>query len=979
LKSKFINHKIAPTHNYGESAELAFLYTQLYPKQVAGFQGFINATQSKSQLNIEDSAPNKQSLLQEIDFPLRQFLWFIRPAPDFIAYEEFFHRWQIIYARRHHLKVNNLLPWNQLNQIANSLHHHIAQYVADCKKQVIEPTMFPKYAQQADAKNKRLPNPMSRHSSADFPLYTILLENSAKHPSNNKLNQAFDDLIALTLVHEAQQLKVSEGEKHPGFLDPYEFLRKSQYHAPGHALLSEARRAIRKWSDKLRYTSFEKNIAPGLLGNYQSFKDYCTNLQEILKPLPQDNLYIEPFLRYFAVNRQSRTKNGAGGAQSFKKKDGGTGGHYWVNFDDVLIEGDASGYSVDIGFSHPELTENQFVEAQDAGEDPFEDINDLAQAEIVFLEDVPESRLILNQHTSHAQQLMATMNQRIWWAQTEFTLEDIEMFMRFLESSNKPDASGTAADILKMMVLLGIDIDKALGAYLVPDIDNIRWIKGTTKPPFGLASHPNNLLLTQARVDPKNASYSTNLFIPIWSYPIQTLAYLHEANSTGLSNYEAHANRIAFRDESGLIAEIQQRFGKVNAPTALFPIYHHQKLRNECQELLKIFNTLFNAHVSRPQEKRTLSFQKIQNYYWAQLQRNQIDHALIDTLDWNTPLNQIPTLHYYTHHLHRPVTNEIQAAEQSTGLQYILSAQTGLFSTHQAPFLPPTKNLSLGATELIKVQIVKDGIAQLVKDVNTKLMNPGTKGYAKFIETINSYSLYVMLWFCMETSHRPHHIPYLNIDEIDHLHGIIKLKDKSSIGGDKYRLAWISPELHMQMVHYADMLQHLEKYLKKFNISFVNDKNLCVFLKAANPPEKNSTRLSLKHGLSIGLLDAKLFRNLIRNNFGKIAPNFYRKLMVHQFLEAKTHKKISREHIRHWLGHWTHGTSPTNEFKTTNHFSYIQEIEQPLRKIMKDLGFKVVQLKLPRLPSKSELDRIQKKINKTSKSSSIKKTTKASR
>jgi hypothetical protein len=94
---------------------------------------------------------------------------------------------------------------------------------------------------------------------------------------------------------------------------------------------------------------------------------------------------------------------------------------------------------------------------------------------------------------------------------------------------------------------------------------------------------------------------------------------------------------------------------------------------------------------------------------------------------------------------------------------------------------------------------------------------------------------------------------------------------------------------------------------------------------------------------------------------------------------AKEGNVISREHIHHWLGHWTHGTSPTNKFKTTDHFSYIQEIEQPLRKIIKDLGFKVVQLKLPHLPSKRELDRIKNKNNKISKPSSVKKTIKTSR
>jgi integrase len=556
------------------------------------------------------------------------------------------------------------------------------------------------------------------------------------------------------------------------------------------------------------------------------------------------------------------------------------------------------------------------------------------------------------------------------------------LFMRFLESSTTANTAlvnqawqTSAADALKIMLLLGVDLEKALGAMLVPNRDDIDWIKGKTKPAFGLLGYPDQLFLTSAQIDPKHASNCTNIFMDVWSYPIRTLAYLEDANLVSSARFEAHANRIAFRDESGFIAALKNRLGNPSVITPLFAVGEHANLAQACAQLLEQFNQRINLHAPRTLDKRNLSLQKIQSFYRAQLQRAKLSHTLMDTLSWNTPHSQVPSLHYYTHHLHRPIKQEHQAhGQQLTGLQYALSAQTGLFAGQQLPYLPPTKNLSIGATQLVKTATIYEAISKLISKVERKLMDPGSKHYFEFIQTINDYSLYVMLWFCMETSCRPHHIPYLNIDEIDDLHGIIKLKDKSPMGGQKYRLSYASPELRAQMRHYADMLEHLALYLQKFGIDFKNEVNACIYLEPAKTPSKNSARLSLKHGLTITVLDAKQFRKLIKTSMGEIAPNFYRKLMTHLLLEGKGTSAISPEHIRHWLGHWTHGTAPTNEFKTTNHLAYIGEIEKPLRKIIQSLGFRPITLKLPRLPSQLELMRTQKqgKLNSNKRSKAVK-------
>ena len=173
--------RVLPAHSYADSAELKFLYGRLYPPS-AGisldgvFHAFVQSTQSSAKLTISNPAPRASDLAKEGDFLLRQFLWFIRPAPDFVAYPEFFRSWQSIFARRHTLGIAHLLPWVALNQMAGQINIQIASYMASCTQQDVTPALFPKYAVKQSAKGKRLANPMKGHSSADFPLYTLLLE-----------------------------------------------------------------------------------------------------------------------------------------------------------------------------------------------------------------------------------------------------------------------------------------------------------------------------------------------------------------------------------------------------------------------------------------------------------------------------------------------------------------------------------------------------------------------------------------------------------------------------------------------------------------------------------------------------------------------------------------------------------------------------------------------------------------------------------
>ena len=966
-----------PTRSYRKSTELGIVYEALYPG-FGGVESFLNRKKSLEGLRITDHHPLIQT---EIDFPLRQFLWFVRPAPDFLAYLEFLKEWEAVYSMHRELGLESKLPWESLNRTA----HQIGECIQAYLKGLPHPQLFPKNKVSTNFKNQRLTNPMFRHSLSDYPLYTVFFEDPDRSQSNADLNRQFTQLKTYTLVRESEQAENSKNAGHEGYLDPYEFLREEDpdRRGPGQALLSNVERSMRKWSDNLLESPFHLILSALLKwtpDNYDSFTGQCHELLASEDETIQQDERLKPVLLYFGVERKSRTVTRRPRDPGERGKPG-SGGHYWENFEDEFTgTEEAYSHTVKVAPAIEQLTKTQIENAQDAGEDPYEDYIDAPQAEMLFLEDVPASSLILNQHTNFTQQLLATMNQRIWWAQTQWAMEDIDIFMQYLDGIQR-DHEGKvkgnrACALLRIVLLLGVDLPMALDTHFVRKISDPRWLSGETQPSYGFADHHGTLVIGRTQGRSVNGTLHPCNF---WVYPIRNLAYRDSSNLSGSTLYYDHASQIAFRDQSGLVEKLLLAESRRNPkppadgraipqPLPLFDPKDHEQLSKECEAVLHSFNQFFNQHASRPDEFRRLTIHQLQVFHRAQLMRSGADTTLVDTLNWDSPFSHIPTQHYYTHELLRPISNS--NAEQShtdIRLQTLLSRMTGLFQAPSAsPFGVATKKITIGANELVKADLIRKFVTNLVQSADRKLKDPNSKEYADFLDAINDYGIYVMLWFCMETSHRPHHIPYLDIERIDRLHGIVLLRDKSQAGGDKYRLSFVSRELREQMQRYADTLNHLEQYLKKYGIAFRNANNLVITVKAPDIALKKSARMSLDHGMDIRLVNAKDFRQTLRERLGVLggektaAPNFYRKLMVSLLLDLKGPDAISRDDIRHWLGHWITGTAPTNEFSTRNQLTYTQTIAPSLKIIIDRLGFRLVDLKLPRLPSESELKRIGK-------------------
>ena len=102
--------------SYANSPELEEIYKLLYPQ--GDFHAFIQREASLGKLNIDDS---QADVSREPDFPLRQFLWFIRPAPDFIAFNDFSKWWKEVFLVHKHWGLKDRIPWCAINNTIQSI------------------------------------------------------------------------------------------------------------------------------------------------------------------------------------------------------------------------------------------------------------------------------------------------------------------------------------------------------------------------------------------------------------------------------------------------------------------------------------------------------------------------------------------------------------------------------------------------------------------------------------------------------------------------------------------------------------------------------------------------------------------------------------------------------------------------------------------------------------------------------------------
>jgi len=170
------------------------------------------------------------------------------------------------------------------------------------------------------------------------------------------------------------------------------------------------------------------------------------------------------------------------------------------------------------------------------------------------------------------------------------------------------------------------------------------------------------------------------------------------------------------------------------------------------------------------------------------------------------------------------------------------------------------------------------------------------------------------------------------------------LLDKTQRDGSKARLAHTSKKLRLAIWQYEQDIRQLELLLQALNPEIAFPKSLPIYLVQ---PEGN-TRPILKT-ITAQLFDSKIFGVFIKRWFGEqIKPNFYRHYMVHQLYLAREGYKISDDEIKQWLGHWVHGTQPFHEFSAHSPLQTIDKLSAVIAKIMSDLGFEGVHVRLPR-------------------------------
>lgn len=418
-----------------------------------------------------------------------------------------------------------------------------------------------------------------------------------------------------------------------------------------------------------------------------------------------------------------------------------------------------------------------------------------------------------------------------------------------------------------------------------------------------------------------------------WVLPIPIPALKQYADIGKSDQYQSHLSALGFHDQSGVAQLLIEKYTS-SVPVhsiALFSEAEKVLIRKQCTALLKEFNQELNDGITQTKGKRNISLKVIREYGKNYLVQAGFEPTLTDALDWNLHSDITPATHYFTSPLWQtPKLSRL-------GLQYHLSERTALFNDGHHQKLPGIGNHAMGATGLVKLEPVQAWIEKLLGAMPAYPHTICSRGDVKqFIAAFNSYSLYMALWFCMETSHRPHHTPFGDVTQIDPLHNLLKIKDKSNSDGDKCRLVWVSESLREAMQSYARNIAHLLSWASQEDIAITAPSPVTLIYLELD-------KQSSQH-FSIHALRSNYFARQIRESL-KIEANFYRKLMSSLLRSEST--PLSAQDVERWLGHWTHGTAPYHLFSTASPVAYIRRLEVPLCAVIANLGFRRTSFQMP--------------------------------
>jgi hypothetical protein len=952
--------------DYAQSQELRIIYGLLYPS--GNFEEFIHRAWYGPNWPIHQDFYEACEVIRnhEPDFPLRQLLFFLRPSAQFRAWKECVKSLSRIceeVANSQTKKEEGEIPFSSLFKTAKAIEVLIEEHYPPESMGDLFPQFYPPKPRKKHARSQSFlsaGNPMYRTGCSSFPLYATLFNDRKQLLSESPIEEQgnTDKYYARFLSHlyrcanERRLIAIDPNrtqaaiDREIAYRNPYAFLLRRVESAPDHSKVCEIERIVRKASeDWLDYLLDKRVLIEKIISRpYDQFVRACDLL--LLNPLfgdpvDQELIDLKEVLQFFTEVRRAGRNSGGGGGNPHGRTIQTAGHHLWIIPPiQVQHQEDVYGNPVEVyRLADEGISPERAIELEELGEHPFEDsMGDEASIEVLLMEEGATSQLKLEKHTSHTQLLLATQNQGLSWTQCKYSDEEIEAFLQFLNSQE-----GWAPKALLMTIILAIDLEMALSVELAPSQD-YQWLsgksryqikgaketkaRGTLSEPLRVCKITKNQTKGNEVQGPATADY-----FAAWVLPIPVPALKQYADIGKSDQYQTHLSTLGFHDQSGVALLLIEKHTS-SVPTdsiALFSEPEKVLIRKQCTALLKEFNQELNDGITQTKGKRNLSLKVIREYGKNYLIQAGFEPTLTDALDWNLPSDITPATHYFTSPLWQsPKLSRL-------GLQYHLSERTAFFNDGYHQKLPGIGNHAMGATGLVKLEPVQAWIEKLLGAMPAYPHTICSRGDVKqFIAAFNSYSLYMALWFCMETSHRPHHTPFGDITKIDPMHNLLKIKDKSNSDGDKCRLVWVSESLREAMQSYAHNIAHLLSWASQEDIAITAPSPVTLIYLELD-------KQSSQH-FSIHALRSNYFARQIRESL-KIEANFYRKLMSSLLRSEST--PLSAQDVERWLGHWTHGTAPYHLFSTASPVAYIRRLEVPLCSVIASLGFRPTPFQMP--------------------------------
>ncbi len=1002
-------------HRYLSSPELQEIYRRLYPK--GDFVSFCSSKFRKNSPAIALELSTLDLSKDELDFGLRQFLWYLGPVSSFWAFSQSIHKWKTIQSALSGYDQDHLIPWQSLLHTAGK----ILEVIEDFRREHPDKKLFSGHS--ATLKVAGFANPLMHKGASYAPLNAIILndpelEINLTGPQEQDRRTLIARLAAYVVLRSVERKSVTPSKQdnthHADLNAPYRFLNnKSSQNAPDISTLAIIERHHRNWCRDWSSNPVHESLETLLrLPSYTAFLVGCQSLLETLHADKSAQLApLKKLLQFFTTQIRTHVGGKGGSGGGGKKGPKNKGRYYPLELaSQSEFEEDMYGGQVEKAPLLIDITEEDIANAKVAGEDPSEDDQYKPKYEIFYGDDSYGAKLKTEQHARNQDLLMASLNQQFSWDKTGVTHAEMERLMAFLankrEDSVSDELTYQAAVALSIVALVGVDIDMALSLEAGPPEVDDKWLKGATLftvggkmdalgPKVGKSERPR-LRICLANIKPPHEAQE---LVPVWVYPIPVRALADHADIQRSNNYEHHRAAIAFHDQSGLVLELLRKHHLVHfinpldpidppdppdplkppksiKPTANVPlvrIFEHsntERIKDRCFALLKELNVtqylteqgLEPSWATRQWDKagqRNLTLGKIRQFTRTGLISSGVDTTFVDVLDWNTPKIQTVACHYYAKSLHAVVAPS--KAKSSQGLQFKLTERTSLFNIGATKKLPPTKPYIVGATGLPNLEILRTRLGTLKDQITHQPKVINLAGDLEdWVKAFNAYGFYLTLWFCCETSHRPHHTPFTQTKNIDPLFGLLLLKDKSNIEGDKFRLGSASVLLQEQMREYAKILRKL--------ISF-SGAHYKALLEAGLPVQCTMEKSSgedlkaLGASLDFTLVSAKIFGLQIKEHLQIEEANFYRKLIpflfgqknrlaeVGAYRNTKPEEKpttLTQIDIDLWLGHWNHGTAPFHQFGTVCIAESHERIQKHLAINMTDLGFQPLAYTLPK-------------------------------